>query len=44
MPSLHSHTHCQVAQKSQPHFQNLSKSAAVPTHGRLKHCSKLKEK
>jgi len=30
--------------KSQPHDQNLSKSVSVPTHGRQKRCSKLKEK
>ncbi len=32
-PTLHSHTHCQVAQ-SQPASQNLAKSMAVPPHNR----------
>ena len=32
MLSLHSHTHCQVAQKSRPASQNLSKSMPVSTH------------
>ena len=36
MQSLHIHTHCQVAQKSQRTDQNLSKSIAVPSHGLTK--------
>jgi len=35
MPTLHSHTHCQVAQ-SQCSIQSLSKSVSAPTHGRKK--------
>ena len=33
MPALRIHTHCQVAQKSRPTDQNLSKSMAIQTHG-----------
>ena len=32
MPTLHSHTHCQVAQKANRSNQNLSKSMAAQTH------------
>ena len=48
MPALRTHTHCQVAQKSQPTDQNLSKSMAAPTHGQtaedkaLKHNTRYK--
>jgi len=31
MPTLHGHTHCQVAQKTNHTSQNLSKSMAAPT-------------
>ena len=40
MPSLHIHTHCQVAQKSKRTNQNLPKSMAVQPHGqteKIKH-------
>lgn len=33
IPHLRIHTHCQVAQKSQRTYQNLSKSMAALTHG-----------
>jgi len=33
MPTLRTHIHCQVAQKSRHTNQNLSKSMAAPTHG-----------
>jgi len=33
-PPLHSHTHCQVAQKTNRTNQNLSKSVSVPSLGR----------
>ena len=39
-PTLHTNTHCQVAQKSQRTDQNLSKSMAAQTHGlteKIKH-------
>lgn len=35
MPALRSHTHCQVAQNSRPTSQNLSKSMATQTHGKI---------
>ncbi len=40
----HSHTHCQVALKSQPHNQSLLISVSVPTQGRQESSSKLKVK
>jgi hypothetical protein len=33
-PTLHSHTHCQVARKTNRTNQNLSKSVSAPDHGR----------
>ncbi len=35
MPALRIHTHCQVAQKCQHTNQNLSKSMATQTHGKI---------
>jgi hypothetical protein len=35
MPALRIHTHCQVAQKCQRTNQNLSKSMATQTHGKI---------
>ena len=35
MPTLRSHTHCQVAQMSQLTDQNLSKSMPARTHGKI---------
>jgi len=40
MPTLRTHTHCQVAQKCQRTDQNLSKSMVAQTHGlteKIKH-------
>jgi len=37
----HSHTHCQVARKSPPHYQNLSLSMSLPTLTEM--LTKLKE-
>jgi hypothetical protein len=41
-PSLHIHTHWQVAQ-SHPAIQNLPKSMAAPTHGRQESAANLKD-
>jgi len=42
MPVLRIHTHCQVAQKSQRTDQNLSKSMAAQTHGKIADPDKTK--
>jgi hypothetical protein len=42
MPTLSNHTHCQVAQKSRPTDQNLSKSMATQSHGRTAENKALK--
>ena len=44
LKTLHSHTHCQVALKRQPHNRNLSISVSVPTHDRQESSSKLEGK
>ncbi len=42
MPTPSSHTHCQVAQKSQCTDQNLSKSMAAQTHEKIADPDKTK--
>lgn len=42
IPPLHIHTHCQVAQKCRPTNQNLSKSMAAQTHGKIADPNKTK--
>ena len=42
-PALSSHTHCQVAQNSQRTDQNLSKSMAAQTHGKIADPRKTKK-
>lgn len=42
IPPLRIHTHCQVAQKSRPTNQNLSKSMAAQTHGKIADPNKTK--
>jgi hypothetical protein len=43
MPMLRNHTHCQVAQKSRHTNQNLSKSMATQTHGKIANPNKTKK-
>lgn len=42
MPPLRIHTHCQVAQKSLRTNQNLSKSMAAQSHGKIADPDKTK--
>ncbi len=42
MPALRTHTHCQVAQKSQRTDQNLSKSMAAQSHAKTATSDKTK--
>ena len=43
MPTLSTHTHCQVARKSRHTNQNLSKSMAAQTHGKIAAPNKTKK-
>ena len=43
MPTLNSHTHCQVA-PADPQAKTWQRVCLFPTHGRQKRCSKLKGK
>lgn len=43
MPTLHSHTHCQVAQAN-AQTKTWQRVCLSPTHGRQKRSSKLKDK
>ena len=42
IPYLRIHTHCQVAQKSRPTNQNLSKSIAAQPYGKIADPNKTK--